>query len=64
MNKQLSTKLSTLASTPSTQISDNLRLLERKTAVVDTALKSSVYGIVLAQQVGEGEGEEGGSVLG
>ena len=58
---QLSTSLASLAATPSSQIADSLRLLGRKTALVDTALKSSVYSIVLQQQISEGaDGEEGG----
>jgi hypothetical protein len=42
-------------------------LLERKTALVDTALKSSVYSIILQQQMSEGvegEGEDEDSFLG
>ncbi|KAI9666805.1 MAG: hypothetical protein M1831_001581 [Alyxoria varia] len=44
-------------------LADNLRALERKTALVCTALKSSVYGIVLQQSIegfGDGEGGAGG----
>ena len=41
-------------------LADNLRALERKTALVCTALKSSVYGIVLQQSIeGFGDGEGG-----
>ena len=57
----LSSKLAHLAAaTPySGVVADGLRLLERKTALVCTALKSSVYGILLQQQIGEAEGSEG-----
>ena len=48
---QLAAQLAELAATPSTSVSDNLRLLERKTALVHTALQSSVYGILLQQQI-------------
>jgi len=57
-DRQLNTHLSHLSSTPSSVIADGLRLLERKTSLVCTALKSSVYGIVLQQQI-EFAGEEG-----
>ncbi|KAK8240522.1 DASH complex subunit Dad3-domain-containing protein [Phyllosticta capitalensis] len=55
----LSSLLSTLAETPSAEILDALRGLERKTSLVYTLLKASVYSIVLQQQI-FGEGEEGG----
>ncbi|KAL5341610.1 DASH complex subunit Dad3-domain-containing protein [Aspergillus crustosus] len=61
---KLSTKLSSLADSPSTITLDGLRQLERKTATVCTLLKASVYSIVLQQQIfNEGEEqqqEEGG----
>lgn len=40
---------------PTTEILDSLRLLERKTTLVFTALKASVYSIVLEQQVRSSE---------
>ncbi|KAK8227823.1 DASH complex subunit Dad3-domain-containing protein, partial [Phyllosticta paracitricarpa] len=55
----LSSLLSTLAENPSAEILDALRGLERKTSLVYTLLKASVYSIVLQQQI-FGEGEEGG----
>ncbi|KAL4887513.1 DASH complex subunit Dad3-domain-containing protein [Aspergillus karnatakaensis] len=54
---KLSTKLSSLADSPSTITLDGLRQLERKTATVCTLLKASVYSIVLQQQIFN-EGEE------
>lgn len=56
----LSSILSTLAENPSAEILDALRGLERKTSLVYTLLKASVYSIVLQQQIfGEGEEEDG-----
>lgn len=43
--------LSQLATTPSASILDALRGLERKTSLVHTLLKASVYSIVLNQQM-------------
>ncbi|KAL6719481.1 DASH complex subunit dad3 [Lecanora helva] len=57
LNK-LSTVLSSLAERPTAEILDGLRLLERKTSLVCTLLKASVYSIVLQQQIYGGE--EGG----
>ncbi|KAI9376375.1 DASH complex subunit Dad3-domain-containing protein [Aspergillus egyptiacus] len=54
---KLSTKLSSLADSPTTITLDGLRQLERKTATVCTLLKASVYSIVLQQQIFN-EGEE------
>ncbi|KAF2239934.1 hypothetical protein EV356DRAFT_538831 [Viridothelium virens] len=51
----LSASLSTIAAHPSSEILDSLRGLERKTSLVFTLLKASVYSIVLQQQI---EGEE------
>ncbi|PWY74029.1 hypothetical protein BO83DRAFT_416895 [Aspergillus eucalypticola CBS 122712] len=48
---KLSTKLSTLAESPTTLTLDGLRGLERQTATVCTLLKASVYSIVLQQQI-------------
>ncbi|KAB8342824.1 hypothetical protein FH972_022422 [Carpinus fangiana] len=53
----LSASLADLASQPSAGVSDGLRALERKTGLVCTALKASVYGLLLQQGI-EG-GEEG-----
>ncbi|MCJ1309872.1 hypothetical protein MMC25_003533 [Agyrium rufum] len=47
----LSTKLSTLSETPTGTILEKLRILERKTSLVSTLLKASVYSIVLQQEV-------------
>lgn len=60
---QLSNTLQTLSTTPSTQIADGLRTLERQMMPVCNAFKSSVYQIVMAQQVG-GEGDGGAGVNG
>lgn len=61
----MSTLLSDLSNTPSAAILDGLRGLERKTSLVFTLLKASVYSIVLNQQIsdtgpGTGEGSVGG----
>lgn len=45
----LSISLADLASQPSAGVSDGLRALERKTGLVCTALKASVYGLLLQQ---------------
>ncbi|KAI9803424.1 MAG: hypothetical protein M1833_000943 [Piccolia ochrophora] len=55
----LSSSLSHLADTPTAEIMDGLRGLERKTSLVFTLLKASVYSIVLQQQIWAG-GEDGG----
>ncbi|KAL7274602.1 hypothetical protein RUND412_002482 [Rhizina undulata] len=54
-----------LASMPTTTLLDSLRKLERKTGLVFTLLKASVYSMVLQQQLNtggfdaeEGEGED------
>ena len=49
-----------LASKPSVAILDALRGLERKTSLVFTLLKASVYSIVLQQQIGEEETSRSG----
>jgi DASH complex subunit DAD3 len=54
----MSSLLLDLSNTPSAAILDGLRGLERKTSLVFTLLKASVYSIVLNQQIGEG-GDEG-----
>ncbi|RDI85624.1 hypothetical protein Vi05172_g4458 [Venturia inaequalis] len=56
----LSAILADLSSNPSAEILDALRGLERKTSLVFTLLKASVYSIVLQQQIGEEEGGAGG----
>ncbi|EUC33398.1 hypothetical protein COCCADRAFT_96126 [Bipolaris zeicola 26-R-13] len=61
----MSSLLLTLSNNPSAVILDGLRGLERKTSLVFTLLKASVYSIVLNQQIetdgGDGGvGEEGG----
>jgi len=56
----LSGLLADLSSNPSAEILDALRGLERKTSLVFTLLKASVYSIVLQQQIGEEEGGEDG----
>ena len=59
---QMSTLLAELSDAPSAAILDGLRGLERKTSLVFTLLKASVYSIVLNQQIqdgGEAEGESG-----
>lgn len=61
----MSTLLSELAANPSAEILDALRGLERKTSLVFTLLKASVYSIVLNQQIQEEpEGSEAGFGLG
>ncbi|KAH9865403.1 hypothetical protein J1614_008986 [Plenodomus biglobosus] len=59
----MSTLLLSLSNAPSAAILDGLRGLERKTSLVFTLLKASVYSIVLNQQIsdasgGNGEGRE------
>ncbi|KAI9832271.1 MAG: hypothetical protein M1819_004449 [Sarea resinae] len=56
----LSSKLNALSSAPSAEVLDSLRMLERKTSLVFTLLKASVYSIVLQQQVYVGEEGGGG----
>ncbi|KAK9433863.1 DASH complex subunit Dad3-domain-containing protein [Lipomyces doorenjongii] len=56
----LSGQLAKMASVPTPEILDNLRVLERKMAIVFTLLKASVYSIFLQQQLHD---EEGGIVL-
>lgn len=57
-NKQLAATLDKLAAAPTTDILDGLRELERKTSLVFTLLKASVYSIVLQQQIDWGDHEE------
>lgn len=56
----MSTLLATLAANPSAEILDALRGLERKTSLVFTLLKASVYSIVLNTQIREEDGGQGG----
>ncbi|KAK4111257.1 hypothetical protein N656DRAFT_712192 [Canariomyces notabilis] len=49
--KKLASLLDNLASAPATEILDGLRDLERKTSLVFTLLKASVYSIVLQQEI-------------
>ncbi|MCJ1441620.1 MAG: hypothetical protein MMC23_002110 [Stictis urceolatum] len=58
---QLSPLLSSLSTTPTAAVLDGLRMLERKTSLVSTLLKASVYSIVLQQQMLEGEGDGDGA---
>ena len=44
-----------MAGAPTTQTLDGLRELERKTSLVFTLLKASVYSIVLQQQIDWGD---------
>lgn len=53
--KQLASILDTVAAQPTTEILDGLRDLERKTALVFTLLKTSVYSIVLQQELDWGD---------
>jgi DASH complex subunit DAD3 len=48
---KLAEMLDDLASRPTTEILDGLRELERKTSLVFTLLKASVYSIVLQQEM-------------
>ncbi|KAK9447231.1 DASH complex subunit Dad3-domain-containing protein [Limtongia smithiae] len=47
----LASQISTLATSPTPELIDKLRELERKTAIVFTLLKASVYSIFLQQQL-------------
>ncbi|KAH6676032.1 DASH complex subunit Dad3 [Plectosphaerella plurivora] len=58
--KKLATVLDDMSSAPSTEILDGLRELERKTSLVFTLLKASVYSIVLQQEIDWG-GQAGDS---
>ncbi|KZF19489.1 hypothetical protein L228DRAFT_271284 [Xylona heveae TC161] len=63
MNRLAST-LNDLAGSPTAQILDGLRALERKTSLVFTLLKASVYSIVLQQQIYSGDDEENAGAQG
>lgn len=56
----MSSLLLTLSNNPSAAILDGLRGLERKTSLVFTLLKASVYSIVLNQQIDTDNDEGGG----
>ncbi|KAH8899600.1 DASH complex, subunit Dad3 [Thozetella sp. PMI_491] len=56
--KKLATILDNLASAPTTEILDGLRELERKTSLVFTLLKASVYSIVLQQEIDWGNQDQ------
>jgi DASH complex subunit DAD3 len=57
---QLASLLDNLASAPASEILDGLRELERKTSLVFTLLKASVYSIVLQQEIGwDGAAQQG-----
>jgi len=60
--KKLAELLDTMAGMPTSEILDGLRQLERKTSLVFTLLKASVYSIVLQQEIYSGDqtgGQEG-----
>jgi len=60
--KKLASLLDTMAGKPTAEILDGLRQLERKTSLVFTLLKASVYSIVLQQEIysgDQGQGQEG-----
>jgi DASH complex subunit DAD3 len=57
---QLASLLDTMAGKPTAEILDGLRQLERKTSLVFTLLKASVYSIVLQQEIYSGD-QVGGS---
>jgi DASH complex subunit DAD3 len=54
----LAAQIEQLTTAPATDILDGLRELERKTSLVHTLLKASVYSIVLQQEMDWG-GEPG-----
>jgi len=62
--KKLASLLDAMAGKPTAEILDGLRQLERKTSLVFTLLKASVYSIVLQQEIYSGdqvgESEDGG----
>ncbi|KAI0407117.1 DASH complex subunit Dad3-domain-containing protein [Xylaria palmicola] len=57
--KRLASILDTMAGQPTSQILDGLRELERKTSLVFTLLKASVYSIVLQQEIDFGDHHDG-----
>lgn len=61
---QLASTLDTLSSAPPIEILDGLRELERKTSLVFTLLKASVYSIVLQQEIDWGDQGQAGAGAG
>ncbi|KAI1322948.1 DASH complex subunit Dad3-domain-containing protein [Xylariaceae sp. FL0255] len=57
--KKLASVLDTMANQPTAEILDGLRELERKTSLVFTLLKASVYSIVLQQEIDWGNHDDG-----
>ncbi|KAI1471363.1 DASH complex, subunit Dad3 [Daldinia caldariorum] len=57
--KKLASVLDAMAGQPTTEILDGLRELERKTSLVFTLLKASVYSIVLQQEIDWGDQTHG-----
>ncbi|RDW72078.1 hypothetical protein BP5796_08112 [Coleophoma crateriformis] len=55
--KKLAQILDTMAGRPTAEILDGLRQLERKTSLVFTLLKASVYSIVLQHEIDNGGGD-------
>ncbi|KAH8684689.1 DASH complex subunit Dad3-domain-containing protein [Tricladium varicosporioides] len=53
--KKLASLLDNMAGRPTAEILDGLRQLERKTNLVFTLLKASVYSIVLQQEIYSGD---------
>ena len=60
MVAQLAALLDELAGSPTTATLDGLRELERKTSLVFTLLKASVYSIVLQQEIDDWGGADDG----
>jgi len=60
--KKLASLLDNMASKPTSEMLDGLRILERKTSLVFLALKASVYSIVLQQEIYSGD--QGGELEG
>ncbi|TVY46159.1 DASH complex subunit [Lachnellula occidentalis] len=58
--KKFASLLDTMAGKPTAEILDGLRQLERKTSLVFTLLKASVYSIVLQQEIYSGDQVGGG----
>lgn len=58
---KLASLLDTMANKPTAEIVDGLRQLERKTSLVFTLLKASVYSIVLQQEIYSGTNDGGAS---
>ncbi|KAI5863481.1 DASH complex, subunit Dad3 [Durotheca rogersii] len=57
--KKLAHVLDVMAGQPTAEILDGLRELERKTSLVFTLLKASVYSIVLQQEIDWGDQARG-----